>query len=68
MLQIINLVNVFSVEINVKKIIQKQRSLTYLCSLREKFPYSKVFWSVFGPNSGIYGPENLKIQTLFTQW
>ena len=26
-----------------------------------------VFWSVFSPNAGKYGPEKLRIRTLFTQ-
>ena len=36
-------------------------------SLGENFPYSEFFWSVFGPNAGKYGPEKLRIGTLFTQ-
>ena len=46
---------------------------------REKCPYSEFFWSVFihirtdyrdvfSPNAGKYGPEKLRIRTLFTQW
>ena len=48
-------------------------------ALREKLPYSDIFWSVFFriqseygelrsffPYSGKYGPENLRIRTLFT--
>ena len=34
----------------------------------EKCPYSEFFWSVFSPNAGKYGPEKLRIWTLFTQW
>ena len=26
-------------------------------SLSNKFPYSELYWSVFGPNAGKYGPE-----------
>ena len=37
-------------------------------SLREKYPHSKFFWSVFNPNAGKYGPEELRIRTLFTQY
>ena len=45
-------------------------------SLLEKCPYSKFFWSlflrirtdVFSPNVGKYGPEKLRIRTLFTQY
>ena len=36
-------------------------------SLREKCPYSEFFWSLFSRDAGIYGPEKLRIQTLFTQ-
>ena len=36
--------------------------------LREKCPYSEFFWFVFTPNAGKYGPEKLRIRTLFTQW
>ena len=33
------------------------------------FLLSELFiQSVFSPNSGNYGPENLRIRTLFTQW
>ena len=35
--------------------------------LREKCLYSGFFWSVFSPNAGRYGPEKLRIRTLFTQ-
>ena len=28
-----------------------------LLTLREKCPYSELFWSVFSPNAGKYGPE-----------
>ena len=35
--------------------------------LRKKCPYSKFFWSVFSPNAQKYGPENLRIWTLFAQ-
>ena len=48
-------------------------------SLRENSPYSEFFWSVFSriwteygdlsvfsPNAGQYGPEKLRIRTLFT--
>ena len=41
----------------------------------EKCPYSELFWSafshirtVFSPNAGKYGPEELLIQTFFMQW
>ena len=52
-------------------------------TLREKCPYLKFFWSVFSrirteygeirsisvfsPNAGKYGPEKLRIWTLFTE-
>ena len=36
-------------------------------SLREKCPYSEFFWSAFSLNEGKYGPEKLRIRTLFTQ-
>ena len=26
-------------------------------TLREKCPYSELFWPVFSPNAGKYGPE-----------
>ena len=49
-------------------------SLTF--PLREKCPYSEFFWSVFSRirteygeilgNAGKYGPEKLRIRTLFT--
>ena len=46
-------------------------------TLSEKCPYSEFFWSVFlriwteylsilSPNAGKYGPEKLRIWTLFT--
>ena len=51
-------------------------------TLREKYPYSELFWCVFslirteygeyiriqGPNEGKYGPEKLQIRTHFTQF
>ena len=36
-------------------------------ALRERCPYSEFFWSVVSPNAGKYGPEKLRIWTLFTQ-
>ena len=42
------------------------RTLSTILLLREKFPYSEFFWSVFSPNAGKYGPEKLRIRTLFT--
>ena len=36
-------------------------------ALREKCPYPQ-YLSVFSPNAGKYGPENLQIRTLFAQW
>ena len=41
-----------------------------VCSirLREKCPYSEFSWSVFSPNAGKYGPEKLRIRTLFMQY
>ena len=51
-------------------------------TLREKFPFLEFFWlvcifpalglnteryGVFSPNVGKYGPEKLRIRTLFTQ-
>ena len=35
-------------------------------SPRKKCPYSELFWSVFCPNAGKCGPEQLRIRTLFT--
>ena len=35
--------------------------------LRKKCPYSELFWSIFSPNAGKYGPGKLRIRTLFTQ-
>ena len=29
-----------------------------MLKLRKKCPYSELFWSVFSPNAGKYGPEN----------
>ena len=37
-------------------------------ALREKCPYSKLFWSVFSRIRIEYGPEYLRMRTLFTQW
>ena len=37
-------------------------------SLRQKCLYLELFWSVFSPNAGKYGPEQLRTRTLFTQW
>ena len=39
---------------------------TFIC---KKHPYSECFWSVFSRirNAGKYGPEKLRIQTLFAQ-
>ena len=52
-------------------------------TLREKCPYSELFWftfshiriecekfimRVFSPNEGKYWPEYLRIRTLFTEW
>ena len=39
--------------------VHRLRTLT----LRKKCPYSKLF----SPNAGKYGPEQLRIRTLFTQ-
>ena len=36
-------------------------------SLREKCPYSEFFWFVFSHIWTEYGPEKLRIRTLFTQ-
>ena len=33
----------------------------------KKCRYSEFYWSVFSPNAGKYGPEKLRIWTLFTQ-
>ena len=38
-----------------------------LATLREKCSYSEFFRSVFSPNAGKYGPEKLRIRTLFMQ-
>ena len=37
-----------------------------ILSLCKKCPYSELFWSVFCPNAGKCGPEQLRIRTLFT--
>ena len=36
-----------------QKILKKKKE----SPLREKCPYSELFWSVFSPNAGKYGPE-----------
>ena len=36
-------------------------------SLRKKCPYSELSWSEFSPNAEKYGPEQLRMRTLFTQ-
>ena len=35
--------------------------------LREKCPYSEIFWYVFSPNAGKYGPGKLIIRIFFRQ-
>ena len=35
-------------------------------TMRENYPISEILWSVFSPNAGKYGPEKLRIRTLFT--
>ena len=45
------------------------RTLSTILLLREKFPYSEFFWSVFVVylvRIRRYGPEKLRIRTLFT--
>ena len=49
--------------LNVAITDKKEKTIT----LHEKCPYSEFFWSVFSPNMGKYGPEKLRIRTLFTQ-
>ena len=34
---------------------------------RTAYPYSELFWSVFSLNAGEYGPEKLRLRTLFAQ-
>ena len=36
-------------------------------ALCKKCPYSEFFWSVFSRNAGKYGPEKLRLRTLFMQ-
>ena len=38
-----------------------------LATMREKCSDSEFFRSVFSPNAGKYGPEKLRIRTLFMQ-
>ena len=69
-----NLLNHYSLKGNWK--LQKKIMFAQL-SLCEKFSYSEFFWSVFSIqtdylsvfslNVGKYGPEKLRITTLFTQ-
>ena len=57
----------------VEHIATKIIILEYMCnkgSFRKKCPYSEFFssvFSVFSPNARKYGPEKLRIRTLFTQ-
>ena len=36
----------------------KLRLIIRIYALREKCPHSELFWSVFSPNGGKYGPDN----------
>ena len=52
-------------------------NVTELVAVRENFPQTEFSWSVFSriwteygevcPNAGKYGPEKLRIRTLFMQ-
>ena len=46
----------------MERLILKRYPLRGMC------PYLQLFWFVFSPNAGKYGPESLRIGTLFTQW
>ena len=50
-----------------KKSSQIFRKYLRKYSLREKYPYSEFFWSIFSPNTGKYEPEKLQIRKIFTQ-
>ena len=52
-------------QINLGKLFSLTFSSKF--SLREKCPYSEVFWSAFSPDEGESGPERLRIRTLFTR-
>ena len=41
--------------------------MLFLLPLYKECPYSEFFWSVFNPNTEKYGPQKLRIQTLFMQ-
>ena len=43
-------------------------SLILKGTLLKKCLYSEFSWSLFSPNAGEYGPEKLRIPTLFSQW
>ena len=57
------------------KLFKFHVGLSFCSSLRKKCPYSELFWSVFfrkylsvfSPNAGKYGSEQLRVLTLFTQ-
>ena len=53
--------NLFLKKINTCPVAMNQ----LLC---EKCPYSELFWSAFSFIQTEYGPEQLRIGTLFTQW
>ena len=50
-------------ELPILWVLNKSSMLT----LREKYPYSEFFWSVFSRIRTECGPEKLQIRTLFTQ-
>ena len=43
----------------------KYPGFLFCTSLREKCPCSEFFWSIFSRIPTEYGPENLRIRTLF---
>ena len=67
-----------------KRVLSNEQKLKSQHTLHEKCLYLEFFWSVFPvfwqntenaiylsvfiPNAGKYGPEKLRIPTLFTQW
>ena len=44
--------------INFLKTVTLKAEVFAALTLREKCLYSELFWSVFSPNAGKYGPEN----------
>ena len=57
-----------NLKLHINNVLTKtSKVITVIKAWREKCPYSEFFWSVFSPNEGKYGPEKLRIRTLFTQ-